>query len=134
MAPTGHVDFIWSIAKRLRGPFKQHEYGRIILPLTLLRRLDQVLAPTREKVLDEAAKYQGRGLNLDPILKRAAGQLFYNASKLTLDKVLADPDHVATHLREYIAGFDPVVRDISRPSSSTRPSATSTKPTGSTAC
>jgi type I restriction enzyme M protein len=112
MVTNGHVDFIWSIAKRLRGAFKQHEYGSIILPLTLLRRLDQVLAPTREKVLAEAAKYEGRGLNLDPILKRASGQLFYNASKLTLDKVLADPDHVATHLREYIAGFDPVVRDI----------------------
>ena len=112
MAAHGHVDFIWSIAKRLRGAFKQHEYGSIILPLTLLRRLDQVLAPTREKVREEAAKYEGRGLNLDPILKRASGQLFYNASKLTLDKVLADPDHVAPHLREYIAGFDPVVRDI----------------------
>ena len=112
MVTNGHVDFIWSIAKRLRGAFKQHEYGSIILPLTLLRRLDQVLAPTRETVLDEAARYEGRGLNVDPILKRASGQLFYNASKLTLDKVLADPDHVATHLREYIAGFDPVVRDI----------------------
>src|SRR4051794_1711561 len=112
MASNGHADFIWSIAKRLRGAFKQHEYGSIILPLTLLRRLDQVLAPTREKVLAEATKYEGRGLNLDPILKRASGQLFYNASKLTLDKVLADPDHVATHLREYIGGFDPVVREI----------------------
>jgi type I restriction enzyme M protein len=112
MAATGHVNFIWSIAERLRGAFKQREYGSIILPLTLLRRLDQVLAPTREKVLAEATKYEGRGLNLDPILKRASGQLFYNASQLTLDKVLADPDHVATHLREYIAGFDPVVREI----------------------
>jgi type I restriction enzyme M protein len=109
---NGHVAFIWSIAKRLRGAFKQHEYGSIILPLTLLRRLDQVLAPTRENVLEQAASYEGRGLHLDPILKRASGQLFYNASKLTLDKVLADPDNVATHLRQYVAGFDPVVREI----------------------
>lgn len=109
---NGHVNFIWSIAERLRGAFKQHEYGTIILPLTLLRRLDQVLAPTKDNVLAEAAKYEGRGLNLDPILKRAAGQRFYNASKLSLAKVLADPDNAATHLRGYLAGFDPVVREI----------------------
>jgi type I restriction enzyme M protein len=109
---NGHVNFIWSIAERLRGPFKQHQYGTIILPLTLLRRLDTVLAPTKEKVLAEAAKYEGRGLNLDPILKRAAGQQFYNASKLTLEKAYADADYVASHLLEYIAGFDPIVRDI----------------------
>jgi type I restriction enzyme M protein len=109
---NGHVNFIWSIAERLRGPFKQHEYGSIVLPLTLLRRLDQVLAPTKEKVLAEAAKYEGRSLDLDHILKRAAGQRFYNASKLSLSKVLADPDNAASHLREYLAGFDPVVREI----------------------
>jgi len=109
---NGHVNFIWSIAERLRGAFKQHEYGSIILPLTLLRRLDQVLEPTKEHVLSEAAKYEGRGLNLDPILKRAANQRFYNASKLSLAKVMADPDNAATHLREYLAGFDPVVREI----------------------
>lgn len=109
---NGHVNFIWSIAERLRGPFKQHEYGGIVLPLTLLRRLDQVLAPTKEKVLAEAAKYEGRSLDLDHILKRAAGQRFYNASKLSLSKVLADPDNAASHLREYLAGFDPVVREI----------------------
>ena len=109
---NGHVNFIWTIAERLRGAFKQHEYGTIILPFTLLRRLDQVLAPTKDNVLAEAAKYEGRGLNLDPILKRAAGQRFYNASKLSLTKVLSDPDHAAAHLREYLAGFDPVVREI----------------------
>jgi len=109
---NGHVNFIWSIAERLRGAFKQHEYGSIILPLTLMRRLDQVLAPTKDKVLAEAAKYEGRSLNLDPILKRAAGQLFYNSSKLSLEKVISDPDHAAAHLREYLAGFDPVVREI----------------------
>jgi type I restriction enzyme M protein len=113
MASTnGHVNFIWSIAERLRGSFKQHEYGTIILPLTLLRRLDQVLAPTKEQVLAETAKYEGRGLNLDPILRRAAKQRFYNVSKLSLEKVLADPDHAAAHLRQYLAGFDPVVREI----------------------
>jgi len=112
MTNNGHVDFIWSIAKRLRGAFKQHEYGSIILPLTLLRRLDQVLEPTREQVLAEAAKYEGSGLDPDRFLKKASGQLFYNASKLSLSKVLADPDHAGAHLRQYVAGFDPVVRDI----------------------
>src|SRR3984885_364801 len=109
---NGHAAFIWSIAKRLRGAFKQHEYGSIILPLTLLRRLDQVLAPTREAVLEQAARYEGRGLNVDSILKGASGQLFYNASKLTLEKAMGDPDNLPTHLRSYIAGFDPVVRGI----------------------
>lgn len=63
-------------------------------------------------MLAEAAKYEGRGLNLDPILKRAAEQRFYNASKLSLAKIMAHPDNAATHLREYLAGFDPVVREI----------------------
>ena len=109
---TAHANFIWSIAERLRGPFMQHQYGSIILPLTLLRRLDQVLEPTKDEVLAQAAKYEGRGLNVDSILKRAAGQGFYNTSKLTLAKVAADADHVADHLRNYVSGFDPVVREI----------------------
>src|SRR5688500_5287779 len=95
---NGHVPFIWSIAERLRGAYKRSEYGRVILPFTLLRRLDKVLEPTKVTVLAEAAKYEGRGLNLDPILKRAAGQGFYNASKLTLEKAHSDAENVATHL------------------------------------
>lgn len=110
---NGHVPFIWSIAdQELRGQFKQSEYGRIILPFVVLRRLDQVLAPTKDKVLEQAAKYEGRGLNLDPILKRAADQRFYNASKFGLAKAHSDAENVATHLQEYLAGFDPVVREI----------------------
>ena len=71
-----------------------------------------MLEPTRDQVLAQAAKYEGRGLNLDSILKRAAGQGFYNTSKITLAKASADADYVADHLRNYVAGFDPVVRDI----------------------
>jgi type I restriction enzyme M protein len=109
---NGHVTFIQSIAERLRGAFKRHEYGSIMLPLTLLRRLDQVLEPTKAEVLQEAAKYEGRGLNMDPILRRAAKQRFYNTSPLSLSKVIADPDHAATQLRAYVAGFDAEVRDL----------------------
>jgi type I restriction enzyme M protein len=110
---NGHVSFIWFIAdQELRGQFKQSEYGRIILPFVVLRRLDQVLAPTKDEVLEQAARYEGRGLNLDPILKRAADQRFYNASKFDLTKAHSDAENVGTHLQAYLAGFDPVVREI----------------------
>jgi type I restriction enzyme M protein len=109
---NGHVSFIWGFAELLRGDFKQSDYGQIVLPFVLLRRLDQVLAPTKQKVLDEAARLEGRGLDLDPILKRAAGQSFYNASRHNLEQVHSDAENVSAHLQEYIAGFDPAVREI----------------------
>jgi type I restriction enzyme M protein len=112
MPANGHVAFIYSIAQRLRGAYKQSEYGRVILPFTLLRRLDQVLEPTKNAVLAEAAKRKGSALNPDRMLKQAAGQRFYNTSSLTLTAVHSDSENVAKHLKEYVGHFDPVVRDI----------------------
>lgn len=100
-------NFIWSVADLLRGDYKQSEYGRVILPFTVLRRLDCVLAPTREAVLKEAEA--GRP---DPFLLRAAGQSFFNRTNIDLAKLVGDQDNIGTNLLSYIQGFSPAVRDI----------------------
>jgi type I restriction enzyme M protein len=107
-----HAAFIWSVADLLRGDYKQSEYGKVILPLTVLRRLDCVLAPTKAKVLEQAAKYGGKAENLDPILQSSAGEQFYNTSKYDFTRLLAAPDDLADNLRHYIASFSPAARDI----------------------
>jgi type I restriction-modification system DNA methylase subunit len=84
--------FIWSIAELLRGDFKQSEYGKVILPFTVLRRLDCVLAKTKEAVLEEFKAMKIAKMNPEPFLLRKAGQSFYNTSKLDLVKLLGDPD------------------------------------------
>lgn len=99
--------FIWSVADLLRGDYKQSEYGRVILPFTVLRRLDCVLASTKPAVLEAAGK------NLpDPMLTRAAANTFFNRSPLDLVKLIGDQDNIATNLLSYIQGFSPEVRDI----------------------
>lgn len=99
--------FIWSVADLLRGDYKQSEYGRVILPFTVLRRLDCVLAPTKQAVLEAAGK------NLpDPMLTRASGTTFFNRSPLDLVKLIGDQDNIAANLLSYIQGFSPEVRDI----------------------
>ncbi|WP_315969761.1 type I restriction-modification system subunit M [Cellulomonas timonensis] len=101
------VGFIWSVADLLRGDYKQAEYGKVILPLTVLRRLDCVLEPTKPAVLAKV-KALGEGVgNVDPILRRAAGQPFYNVSPLDFRGLLADPEHIARSLRLYIDAFSP---------------------------
>ncbi|MYB43582.1 MAG: SAM-dependent DNA methyltransferase [Acidimicrobiia bacterium] len=109
---NNHEAFIWSVADLLRGVYKQSEYGRVILPLTVLRRLDCVLEPTKDKVLERAAKLPADLENRAPILMHAAGESFYNTSKHTFKTLLADPDNVAPNLRNYIAGFSESARDI----------------------
>jgi type I restriction enzyme M protein len=79
--------FIWSVADLLRGDYKQSDYGKVILPFTVLRRLDCVLEPTKAKVLAESAAKKKAGLNPDPFLLRASGQSFYNMSDLDLRKL-----------------------------------------------
>lgn len=107
------VSFIWSVADLLRGDYKQSEYGKVILPLVVLRRLDCVLAPTKEAVLAEHGKHQGRVENVDPILERITGHKgLFNTSKFDLPKLLDDPNHVADNLRAYIAGFSAVPREV----------------------
>ncbi|MGH3512552.1 MAG: type I restriction-modification system subunit M [Pseudonocardiaceae bacterium] len=104
-----HAAFIWSVADLLRGDYKQSEYGKVILPLTVIRRLDCVLEPTKNKVLAVHRQYGDR----DAILRAAAGDLaFYNTSPLTLQRVLADPTTIADQLRAYLAGFSEAARDI----------------------
>ncbi len=104
--------FIWSVADLLRGDYKQSEYGKVILPFTVLRRLDCVLEPTKAAVLAEKKKREQAKLNPEPFLLKVAGQHFYNASPLDLKKLLGDQDNVGVNLRSYIDAFSPAVRDI----------------------
>lgn len=104
--------FIWSVADLLRGDYKQSEYGKVILPLTVLRRLDCVLEATKADVLAEKAKREKAGLNPEPFLLRKSGQFFYNTSPLDLKKLMGDQDHIAENLRAYLQAFSPAVRDI----------------------
>jgi type I restriction enzyme M protein len=109
---SGHIQFIWGIAELLRGDYKQSEYGRVVLPFTVLRRLDLVLAPTKQAVLDESARAEGLDFDPDPLLRKAAGQGFYNTSELDLEKIAGDASNVATGLRAYMGAFSPTVREI----------------------
>ncbi len=104
--------FIWSVADLLRGDYKQSEYGRVILPFTVLRRLDCVLESTKAAVLAEFEAKTKAGLNADPFLQRKAGQNFYNTSPLDLVKLLGDQDHIRQNLYAYIQAFSPEARDI----------------------
>ncbi|WP_338462151.1 class I SAM-dependent DNA methyltransferase [Synechococcus elongatus IITB7] len=113
--PTGRQNlsaFIWSVADLLRGDYKQSDYGKIILPFTVLRRLDCVLAPTKAAVLEEKALRESQGLAPEPFLLRKAGQNFCNVSPLDLKQLLGDTDNIGENLRAYIRGFTPAVRDI----------------------
>ena len=104
--------FIWSVADLLRGDYKQSEYGKIILPFTVLRRLDCVLESTKIAVLAEKLVREQAGLNPEPFLLRTSGQRFYNTSSLDLKKLMGDPDHIGENLRAYMQAFSPAVRDI----------------------
>lgn len=105
--------FIWSVADLLRGDYKQSEYGRVILPFTVLRRLDCVLESTKAAVLAEFATKSTAGLNPEPFLLRVTGDAkFYNTSPLDLVKLLGDQDHIRQNLYAYIQAFSPAARDI----------------------
>ncbi|WP_433352564.1 type I restriction-modification system subunit M [Micromonospora saelicesensis] len=107
------ANFIWSVADLLRGDYKQSEYGRVILPLTVLRRLDCVLEPTKDAVLARHAQLKDMGVqNMDPVLRKTAGLSFYNTSEMSFRKLLGDQDHVALNLRAYIGGFSPGAVDV----------------------
>src|SRR6266516_2333862 len=106
------VSFIWSIADLIRDSFRRGEYQNVILPLTVLRRLDCVLAPTKARVLETNAKLHGKLENLEPQLRKASGFAFYNTSRYDFDKLLADAPHLAANLRNYIAGFSSNMREV----------------------
>jgi type I restriction enzyme M protein len=107
-------NFIWQIADLLRGPYRPPQYERVMLPMTVLRRFDCVLAATKDKVLAEHGKWKDRleGDALDSILNRAAGQRFHNHSPLNFSKLKGDPENIDRHLISYIQGFSKNVRDI----------------------
>ena len=106
------VSFLWGVADLIRDTFKRSKYQDVILPLTVLRRLDCVLAPTKSKVLEVQAKYRGEIDNLDPLLRRTSGFAFYNMSSYDFPKLLADAPDIAQNLRKYIAGFSPNMREV----------------------
>ena len=111
-AIRNHAAFIWSVADLLRGDYKQSEYGKVILPLTVIRRLDCVLEPTKQAVLDRQRLLEGRIENMEPVLQSVAGQQFYNTSPLTFTKLLDDPDTIADSLQLYIGGFSETAQDV----------------------
>ena len=106
------VSFIWGVADLIRDTFKRGKYQDVILPLTVLRRLDSVLAPTKSKVLEVQARYRGRIENPDQLLRGASGYAFYNTSRFDFRKLLEDAPHLAQNLRNYIAGFSPNMREV----------------------
>ncbi len=112
MNQTNLSSFIWSVADLLRGDYKQSDYGKVILPFTVLRRLDCVLEATKEAVLKEKEKRETAGLNPEPFLLKKSGQLFYNTSPLDMKKLMGDQDNIRENLFAYIQAFSLAVRDI----------------------
>ncbi|MFF1679790.1 N-6 DNA methylase [Streptomyces sp. NPDC058256] len=102
---TELANHAWSVADLLRGDYKQSDYGKVILPFTVLRRLECVLEPTREKVVDVVAQYKDSEINPEDWLRRASGHSFYNRSNLTLKKIAADPQNAVQNLLVYVGSF-----------------------------
>jgi type I restriction enzyme M protein len=112
MADANLSSFIWSVADLLRGDYKQSEYGKVILPFTVLRRLDCVLEKTKPAVLAELEKRSAAKVNPEPFLLKKSGQLFFNTSPIDMKKLMGDQDHIKENLYAYIQAFSPAVRDI----------------------
>lgn len=102
---------IWNVADMLRGPFKPHEYGLVILPMTVVKRFHDCLLPTHEAVLKEYGSKKHLAV-IDGFLMRASGYQFYNTSKFVFESLLADPENIETNFRDYLAGFSANVQDV----------------------
>ena len=102
---------IWNVADMLRGPFKPHEYGLVILPMTVVKRFHDCLLPTWQAVQDTYEKVKHLAV-IDGFLTKASGYQFYNTSKFTFDKLLADPENIEANFRDYLAGFSGNVQDV----------------------
>jgi type I restriction enzyme M protein len=109
---TKLADLIWKNAELLRGAFKENEYRKVILPFTILRRLDCVLEPTRPAVQAKYAVYKYKSLDLDRVLVTASGYPFFNTSAYTLPMLAQSPDDVRDNLEHMLNGFSQNVRDI----------------------
>ncbi len=110
--PTNQAAFIWSVADLLRGDYKQSDYGKVILPFTVLRRLDSTLEATKDMVLAEYERRKDTGLPLGPFLTKAAGVPFYNTSPLTVPQLLQDAANIQANLLAYVSAFSDNIRDI----------------------
>lgn len=107
------ASMIWNVADMLRGPFKPHEYGLVILPMTVVKRFHDCLLPTHDAVIAIAQHEKVKNLAvIDGFLTRASGYQFYNISKFTFDILLADPDNTEINFRDYLAGFSANVQDV----------------------
>ncbi|MEW6364963.1 MAG: type I restriction-modification system subunit M N-terminal domain-containing protein [Acidobacteriota bacterium] len=107
------ANFIWGVADLLRGPYRPNQYKDVMLPMTVLRRLDCVLEPTKDKVHEKQKSLEGGKVkNVEPILCRVSGVPFYNASRYTFEKLKGDPNHIAANLTNYIKGFSSRAREI----------------------
>jgi len=106
--------FIWSVAELLRGDYKQSEYGKVVLPFTVLRRLDCVLDSTKEAVLKKVAELPANADDKirEKLLNRASGQLFHNLSPFTITLLKGDPEHIGANLNNYLNGFSSNIREI----------------------
>ena len=102
---------IWNVANHLFGYFKPHEYGLVILPMTVVKRFHDCLLPTWQAVQDTYEKVKHLAV-IDGFLTQASGYQFYNTSKFTFDKLLADPENIEANFRDYLAGFSPNVQDV----------------------
>ena len=105
------ANLIWAIADKLTGVYKPHEYGQVILPLTVIRRFDCILADTKDAVLEKYEKVKTLPMK-DVLLRKASGKAFYNTSKYTFERLLDDPDHIEDNFRDYLNGFSENVQDI----------------------
>lgn len=115
MSLSAHISekaaLIWAIADKLTGVYKPHEYGEVILPLTVIRRFDCILADTKDAVLERYEAVKNLPLR-DVLLRAASGKAFYNTSKYTFERLLDDPDNIEANFRDYLNGFSENVRDI----------------------
>ena len=102
---------IWNVADMLRGPFKPHEYGLVILPMTVVKRFHDCLLPTHDAVLEQYEKIKHLSV-VEGFLTKASGYQFYNISRFTFDSLLADPDNIESNFRDYLAGFSGNVQDV----------------------
>ena len=102
---------IWNVADLLRGPFKPHEYGLVILPMTVVKRFHDCLLPTHQGVLDTWEKVQKLAVT-DGFLRTASGYQFYNTSRFTFERLLADPENIESNFRDYLNGFSSNVQDV----------------------
>ena len=115
MSLSSHINekanLIWAIADKLTGVYKPHEYGEVILPLTVIRRFDCILSDTKDAVLEKYEQVKDLPMR-DILLRNVSGYQFYNTSKYTFERLLDDPDNIEANFRDYLNGFSPNVTEI----------------------